>query len=51
MTPDLTYDELKILLDALRAKYGPGYSNEPGVAALQAKLSILLEIRSRMHTL
>lgn len=39
----LTREEIRIILDALQAKYGHGYSKEPGVGALQAKLSIMLE--------
>lgn len=45
--PPLTLEEVKLILEALREKYGSGYSDVPGVASLQAKLSILLEVRRR----
>ncbi len=40
----LTSKEIRMVLEALREKYGPGYSDEPGVGALQAKLSMMLEM-------
>ena len=40
----LTYNELKLILEALSAKYGMGYSSEPAVGQLQAKLSIMLQV-------
>lgn len=43
----LTAAEIRLLLEALVAKYGPGYSTEPNVAALQAKLSVMLEAAQR----
>ena len=47
--PPLTLEEIKIILDAMSHKYGAGYSEEPGVGQLQAKLSILMEVRRRME--
>lgn len=44
---NLTMDEIRVLLSALREKYGPGYSDDPIVGKLQAKLSILLELEHR----
>ena len=38
----LTAEEIQIIFEALKAKYGEGYSVEPGIGALQAKLSIML---------
>ncbi len=43
----LTYEELLLLLDALTAKYGTGYSFVPEIGRLQAKLSIMLEVAQR----
>lgn len=41
----LTYDDIKIILEALREKYGPGYADDPKIGRLQAKLSIMLEAK------
>jgi hypothetical protein len=41
---NLTLSEIRIILEALSAKYGFGYSSVPGVGALQAKLSIMMEM-------
>ena len=43
----LTRDEIDLILDALAEKYGPGYSREQKVGALQAKLSMMKELVSR----
>jgi hypothetical protein len=40
----LTHDEILLILDALSAKYGIGYSDVKAVGQLQAKLSIMLEM-------
>lgn len=40
----LTTEELRIIFDALEAKYGRGYSADERVSRLQAKLSIMLEV-------
>jgi hypothetical protein len=40
-----TYDEIMILLEALGHKYGPGYSTNKTVGPLQAKLSIMAEVK------
>jgi hypothetical protein len=40
----LTKEQILLILDALTAKYGFGYSNVEGVGALQAKLSIMLQV-------
>jgi hypothetical protein len=42
----LTKDEIRLILDLLAEKYGPGYSDIPEVARLQAKLSIMLQVAS-----
>lgn len=39
--------EIRVLLDLLREKYGPGYSSDPVVGALQAKLSVMLEVANK----
>jgi hypothetical protein len=39
--------EITLILNALDKVYGPGYSSFPGVAQLQAKLSIMLEVKTR----
>lgn len=44
MTVLLTKDEILQILDALTDKYGMGYSSVEGVGALQAKLSVMLEV-------
>lgn len=47
----LTLAEIRLFLELLREKYGPGYANDyrrdPNIARLQAKLSIMLEAKSR----
>lgn len=43
----LTTADIYLILNALRDKYGMGYSDEPGVGTLQAKLSIMLEMASK----
>ena len=40
----LTRMQCEIILEALREKYGRGYSSVPEVATLQARLSIELEM-------
>jgi hypothetical protein len=44
----LSAREIQIVLEALRTKYGPGYAADKEVGQLQAKLSIMLEVRVRM---
>lgn len=39
--PRLTLEEIHLILDALRDKYGPGYAKDPTVGKLQAKLSMM----------
>ena len=39
----LTKPEIRIILDLLREKHGPGYADDSNVAALQGKLSIMLQ--------
>ena len=43
----LTPAEIQLILDALREKYGSGYSEVDLIGALQAKLSIMLEASAR----
>lgn len=43
----LTTEELRIIFEALEAKYGRGYSDDSTVARLQAKLSIMIEVAQR----
>ena len=50
MGMNLTAKEIALIFDALTAKYGRGYSDVPGVAALQAKLSILAEVLRRRES-
>jgi len=40
----LTHDEITIILNALQKEYGVGYSGAEGVAQLQAKLSLMLQV-------
>lgn len=44
---DITLEETRVLLEALRNQYGPGYNRDRVVGGLQAKLSIWLEVKSR----
>ncbi len=39
--------DILIILDALSDKYGPGYSDDEAVGRLQAKLSIMLEAKTK----
>ena len=43
----LTAKECQIIMEALGEKYGDGYSQEPEVGRLQAKLSIMAEAAMR----
>ncbi len=43
----LSAADLRIILEALREKYGHGYSKDKAVGTLQAKLSILFEVETR----
>ena len=43
---NLTYEEVQVILEALREKHGPGYSDDARVGPLQAKLSIMLEMKA-----
>lgn len=46
----LNAEEILLFLDLLREKYcngQPGYSDDPKIGKLQAKLSIMLEVKSR----
>ena len=45
----LTADEIQLVLEALKDKYGPGYSGVKEVGQLQAKLSIMLEAKRRVE--
>jgi len=45
----LTVAEIQLILSALSAKYGSGYSDDPRVASLQVKLSVMLEMAARME--
>jgi len=43
----LSSNDIKILLNMLREKYGFGYSEIQEIGLLQAKLSIMLEMKTR----
>lgn len=43
----LTTEEILFILELLQEKYGFGYSEDPKIGQLQAKLSIMLEAASR----
>lgn len=45
----ITASEYSILLEALRCKYGFGYSDQPQVGKLQAKLSIMGEAAAKVE--
>ncbi len=40
----LSKSEIALILEVISEKYGMGYSDNPEVGALQAKLSIMLEM-------
>lgn len=44
-----TSRELLLILNALSSQYGMGYSDNPEVGKLQAKLSIMLEVAAKME--
>lgn len=44
---NLTSQEIAIILEALSAKYGFGYSSVKEVGQLQAKLSIMAEVTAK----
>lgn len=39
----LTLKDVRYLLELLREKHGPGYADDPEVAQLQGRLSIMAE--------
>ena len=46
----LTKEEILLILNLIEEKYGLGYCMDPvEVGKLQAKLSIMLEVRQRME--
>ena len=45
---NLTVEQVQCLLELIETRYGRGYSAIPQVGALQAKLSILLEMAHRL---
>jgi len=45
----LTAKEIGLILEALQKVYGFGYSDKPEVSALQAKLGIMLQVRSEIE--
>jgi hypothetical protein len=46
----LTKNEILLVLKLMEEKYGPGYAKDPLASRLQAKLSIMLEVRTRMKS-
>lgn len=46
----LTMEDLRLIWDAMEAKYGRGYSKIPEVARVQAKLSVLSEAACRRES-
>lgn len=45
----LTTAEIRTILASLRCEYGPGYSDMKEVSQLQAKLSMMLEVATKME--
>ncbi len=45
----LTATEIGLILEALREKYRRGYSSVPGIGGLQAKLSVMLEVATKLE--
>jgi hypothetical protein len=43
----LTSEEIQLILQLISEKYGDGYADDPKVARLQGKLSIMLEAKSK----
>jgi len=46
----LNAEEIRLILDIINKAHGPGYSKDDRVAKLQAKLSILLEVKERVNS-
>lgn len=46
----LSSEEILLILDLIDDKYGPGYSSEPNIAALQGHLSLLLEMARKRES-
>jgi hypothetical protein len=44
---ELTAEEIRLILDIISKNHGPGYSKDERIGKLQAKLSILLEVKER----
>lgn len=47
---NLTKNEILLILKLIEEKHGFGYASDPLVGRLQAKLSIMLEVRYQMET-
>lgn len=45
----LDAEEIRLILDIINKAHGPGYSKDERVAKLQAKLSVLLEVKERVN--
>ena len=45
----LTKDDVLLILDLITRVYGRGYAADPKIGALQAKLSTMLEVLSRLE--
>ena len=44
----LTNEEIHIILDLIKKEHGAGYAKNQKIGALQAKLSIMLEVNTKM---
>ncbi len=44
----LTLEEIRLIFELIREKYGPGYTGADVVDRLQAKLSIMAEVKTRI---
>lgn len=42
----MTREDILLVLEIIEEKHGPGYSDDPKIGALQAKLSIMLQMKS-----
>ena len=49
MTPLLTVEQYKFLMELIRREYGSGYSSDPFVCRLQGALSIGAEAASNLN--
>lgn len=45
----LSADQIHLIFDLIREKYGTGYAKEPEIRRLQGALSVMLEVARKME--